>query len=284
MVYNSDSIFQVNNLYDKCILMFLNLIHKQNEIERFVCSCSFIQTMAFGKIGKPTRSRGCCVEEVVLRKAKQTKHCLLEEKKVKMRKFLSLVPCFLFLFLFLSCISKISSLSIKNSQVVTFFLRLAACQLQGTASAPDISDASTTTAAAFDSQQQYHSNELITGGEIEKQNQHELTTTTAAVSSSKFIQSHHFPNQNQFIQAKTTLICPNGLQDGNYIFRSSSSSEEDWSFCGVSGAGFHEFHFQIKNCECFAEGSGVRVCASTAPSSIEPTFISSPKTLGSLVL
>jgi hypothetical protein len=51
--------------------------------------------------------------------------------------------------------------------------------------------------------------------------------------------SHHFKNQNEFIQAKTIRNCPNGLQDGNYIFR--KTSEEAWSFCGLSGTGFYEF-------------------------------------------
>jgi hypothetical protein len=72
------------------------------------------------------------------------------------------------------------------------------------------------------------------------------------------------------------LPCPNGLSDGNYIFR--SSSEEDWSFCGVAGLGFHEFEFSIRDCECF-NGTSNEVCASTANPDrkpLDPTFISTP--------
>jgi hypothetical protein len=163
-----------------------------------------------------------------------------------MSSFLSLFHFFL---LFLSCF--------KNVELARALL-----QLRGTASAHAVADTAT---ATFDDHQHHsHSDKSAALKNDVKPYQHQLAP--------KLIQSHHFRNQNQLIQTKNN--CPNSLQDGNYIFR--SSSEEDWSFCGVSGTGFHEFYFQIRNCECFAGISGGRVCASASPSSVvEPIFKSS---------
>jgi DNA-binding beta-propeller fold protein YncE len=76
--------------------------------------------------------------------------------------------------------------------------------------------------------------------------------------------SHLRNNQRTFIPTKTLptispSTCPSGLEDGDYIFR--SSSKQSWSFCGVSGAGYHELYFHINGCECFAGVYG-RICAS----------------------
>jgi hypothetical protein len=136
-------------------------------------------------------------------------------------------------------------------------------QLQGKAYAHNLPDPHTdTTAGTFEDDQHHHSDKSITLKNNLKPKQHQLPADFAT--SPKLIKSHLLRNQNQFLQTKTILNCPNGLQDGNYIFR--SSSEEDWSFCSVSGSGFHEFHFQIKDCECFAGISAGRVCAFAAPS------------------
>jgi hypothetical protein len=75
-------------------------------------------------------------------------------------------------------------------------------------------------------------------------------------------------DQRKFISPKTAIAtCPNGLKDGNYLFR--SYSEQSWSFCGVSGTGYHEFHFQVSDCECHAGVYG-GVCADTTTSSLAP--------------
>jgi hypothetical protein len=107
-----------------------------------------------------------------------------------------------------------------------------------------------------------------------KPNQSQLATI-AAPTSPKLTKDHQLRNQNHFVQTKTTHNCPNGLQDGNYIFR--SISRKDWSFCGFSGTDFHELHLQIKDCRCFARYSGDRVCHFAAASSVMgPIFESSP--------
>jgi hypothetical protein len=180
-----------------------------------------------------------------------------------MKQFLSL------LLLFLSCFNNVAL-------VLTFLPFL---QLQGTVHAHDIPDTDTT--ATFDDYQHHHHSDgsIVLGNHLQDQ----LATPAVAGTSPKLGKSHHLRIQNQFIQTetKTTLNCPNGLQDGNYIFR--SSSEEDWSFCGVSGTGSHEFHFQIRDCECFAGISGGRVCDFAAPSpssSVESIFKSSSVALG----
>ena len=64
-------------------------------------------------------------------------------------------------------------------------------------------------------------------------------------------------------QRELASVCANGLSDGSYIFRSSSS--QSWSFCGVQGTGYHEFHFQITSCVCYAGVYG-GVCASNITS------------------
>jgi DNA-binding beta-propeller fold protein YncE len=76
----------------------------------------------------------------------------------------------------------------------------------------------------------------------------------------------------------SSTTCPNGLEDGNYLFR--SYSEQSWSFCGVSGVGYSELSFQISDCECHAGVSG-GVCtdlitfSSLAPTSVTPSIMHS---------
>jgi hypothetical protein len=184
-----------------------------------------------------------------------------EERTVKMTTFFSLLH---FFSLSLSCFN--------NAAIVLTFLSF--LHLQGTAAyAHDLPGTDATAGTFNDHQHHHHSDESIVLGNHLKPHQYQLATTAAAISP-----------KNQFIQTKTTRTCPNGLQDGNYLFR--SSSEEDWSFCGVSGTGFHEFHFQISNCKCFAGISRGRVCDSAvpSPSSIrEPIFKSSPVPLATTI-
>jgi hypothetical protein len=66
-----------------------------------------------------------------------------------------------------------------------------------------------------------------------------------------------------------STTCPNGFEDGNYLFR--SYSKQSWSFCGVSGAGYHELSFQISDCECHAEIDR-EVCADDITSSMTPSI------------
>jgi hypothetical protein len=148
-----------------------------------------------------------------------------------MRKFLSLLP-FLFLFLY-----KIHSLPIKNSLVPATLTSFLAFQ-EGTAT-----------------------DESIAMGKTMKKNQDEFTIDgpDSAPTPPKFIKYQDPRIKKQIHPTKTTNTCPNGLQDGTYIFR--SLSQENWSFCGVSGSSFHEFHFQIRDCECFARTLD-KVCAS----------------------
>jgi hypothetical protein len=77
-------------------------------------------------------------------------------------------------------------------------------------------------------------------------------TASPATRSSMATQSdyqHHDPSPSPFPTIPSTT-CPDGLADGNYLFR--SYSEQSWSFCGISGAGYRELSFQISDCECHA--------------------------------
>jgi hypothetical protein len=84
----------------------------------------------------------------------------------------------------------------------------------------------------------------------------------------------HNPSPSPVPTSSTT--CPNGLKDGNYLFR--SYSEQSWSFCGVTGVGYHGLSFQISDCECHGGVYG-RVCAdittfsSLAPTSVTPSIV-----------
>jgi hypothetical protein len=81
---------------------------------------------------------------------------------------------------------------------------------------------------------------------------------------------HHDPSSSPVPTISSSSTCPNGLEDGNYLFR--SYSEQSWSFCGVSGAGYREVSFQISDCECHA-GVDREACADDTT-----TFSSSPVT------
>jgi DNA-binding beta-propeller fold protein YncE len=86
---------------------------------------------------------------------------------------------------------------------------------------------------------------------------------------------HHDPSPSPVPTISSSTTCSNGLEDGNYLFR--SYSEQSWSFCGVSGAGYRELSFQISGCECYA-GLDREVCADTttfsslAPASVPPSI------------
>jgi hypothetical protein len=101
------------------------------------------------------------------------------------------------------------------------------------------------------------------------------TSSTAAPSSLKSMAAqsdhqHHDPSPSP-----VPTICANGLEDGNYLFR--SYSEQSWSFCGVSGAGYRGLSFQISDCECHA-GVDRQACADTtsfsslSPASVPPSI------------
>jgi hypothetical protein len=73
-----------------------------------------------------------------------------------------------------------------------------------------------------------------------------------------------------------TISSTTCLEDGNYLFR--SYSEQSWSFCGVSGAGYRELSFQISDCECHA-GVDREACAdditsfsTLSPASVPPSI------------
>jgi hypothetical protein len=128
-----------------------------------------------------------------------------------------------------------------------------------------------TTATFNDNQHhQHHSDESIALGSNVKPNQSQLANI-AAPTSPKLTKDHQLRNQNHFVETKTTHNCSNGLQDGNYIFR--SISREDWSFCGFSGLIFTNSISRSS----FARYSGGRVCHFAAASSVMgPIFESSP--------
>jgi DNA-binding beta-propeller fold protein YncE len=76
----------------------------------------------------------------------------------------------------------------------------------------------------------------------------------------------------------SSSTCSNGLEDGNYIFR--SYSEQNWSFCGVSGTGYHELPFRISGCECHVgvyRGACVEgiTFSPLAPTSLPPSIMPS---------
>jgi hypothetical protein len=93
---------------------------------------------------------------------------------------------------------------------------------------------------------------------------------------------HNHPSPSP-VPTISSTTCPNGLEDGNYLFR--SYSEQSWIFCGVSGAGYRELSFQISDCECHAGVYG-EVCAdditfssvAVAPSIMPPFVEQSPNT------
>jgi hypothetical protein len=92
-----------------------------------------------------------------------------------------------------------------------------------------------------------------------------------------FDHQHHNPSPSPVptISSSSSSTFAIGLEDGNYLFR--SYSEQSWSFCGVSGAGYRELSFQISDCECHAgvdrESCGDDITfSSLVPASVPPSI------------
>jgi hypothetical protein len=102
------------------------------------------------------------------------------------------------------------------------------------------------------------------------------SSLNSMVAHSDLQHNHRSPSSVPTISSPT---CPSGLEDGNYLFR--SYSEQSWSFCGISGAGYRELSFQISDCKCHAGVYG-EVCAddfssvTVAPSIMPPSDEHSP--------
>jgi hypothetical protein len=86
---------------------------------------------------------------------------------------------------------------------------------------------------------------------------------------------HHDPSPSPVPPISSSGTCPNGLEDGSYLFR--SYSKQSWSVCGASGSGSRELSFLISGCECHA-GVDREVCAdditlsSLAPIPVPPSM------------